>query len=73
MKRVLYFIAFIALCVALKVEELARYDNIRTQHQEAEIEAQIERLQQAEKIGELEKELRIIKTDIDLMQNGSKK
>ena len=72
MKKLL-IIAILSLCAALKLEEMARYDDIKTQNREAEITAQIERQLQAERIDELEKELRLIKTDIEIMQNGTKK
>jgi hypothetical protein len=73
MKRFIYFIAFIALMIALKLEEVARYDNLISRYREKETRAEIERQQQGARIEEIEKQLRLINTDIDIIQNGSRK
>lgn len=69
----LLLIAIFALGVACKLEEIARYNDMITRSCDTELKNEIERQQQAERIEELEKELRLIHTDIDIMQNGSKK
>ena len=73
MKRLIYFIALIALLIALKLEEMSRYDNLLSRNRDIETRAEIERQQQTRRIEEIEKELRLIHTDIDIMQNGPKK
>ena len=73
MKRILYFIALIALLIALKLEEMSRYDNLIARNRDYKERVEIERQQQTRRIEEIEKELRLIHTDIDIMQNGSKK
>jgi hypothetical protein len=69
----LLLIAIFALGVACKLEEIARYNDMITRSRDMELKNEIERQQQAKRIEELEKELRLIHTDIDIMQNGSKK
>lgn len=69
----LILIAIFALGVACKLEEIARYNDMITRSRDTELKNEIERQQQAKRIEELEKELRLIHTDIDIMQNGSKK
>ena len=73
MKRFIYFIALIALLIALKLEEMSRYDNLISRNRDYKERVEIERQQQTRRIEEIEKELRLIHTDIDIMQNGSKK
>ena len=69
----LFIIAILALIAAVSIGDNARYNDLLSRNRDIETRAEIERQQQAEKIEELEKELRLIKTDIDIMQNGSKK
>ena len=73
MRKVILLIAMLTLVIAMKIEEYAHYSDLISRNRDIEARAEIERQQQAEKIEELEKELRLIKTDIDIMQNGSKK
>lgn len=73
MRKVILLIAMLTLVIAMKIEEYAHYSDLLSRNLDIETRAEIERQQQAEKIEELEKELRLIKTDIDIMQNGSKK
>ena len=72
MKKLL-FIAFIALCIAFKLEEFARYNDMKSRNRDIELRAEIERQQQAARIEDIEKQLRLINTDIDIIQNGSRK
>ena len=73
MKKIIILIAILALCIAAKLEEFARYNDIISRDRDNAERAEIERLQQDERIKEIEKELRLIHTDIDIIQNGSKK
>jgi hypothetical protein len=73
MKKIIILIAMLALCIAAKLEEVARYNDIISRNRDNAERAEIERLQQDERIKEIEKELRLIHTDIDIIQNGSKK
>ena len=68
-----FIIAILALITVVSIGENAHYNDLISRNRDIEINAEIERQQQAEKIAELEKELRLIKTDIDIIQNGSKK
>jgi hypothetical protein len=52
---------------------VARYDNLISRYREKETRAEIERQQQGARIEEIEKQLRLINTDIDIIQNGSRK
>ena len=73
MKKIIILIAMLALCIAAKLEEVARYNDIISRNRDNAERAEIERLQQDKRIEEIEKQLRLIHTDIDLIQNGSKK
>ena len=69
----LFIIAILALIAAVSIGDNARYNDLLSRNRDIETRAEIERQQQAEKKKKKKKELRLIKTDIDIMQNGSKK
>lgn len=69
----LFIIAILALIAAVSIGENARYNDLLSRNREIELRTEIERQQQAEKIEDLEKQLRLVKTDIDIIQNGSRK
>ena len=69
LRRFLLFI-IAALIIAFKVEELARHDDVIKRYNELKETAAIEKQLQDEKIKELEKEIRILKTDIHIIQYG---
>lgn len=73
MRKIILLIAMLTLVIAMKIEEYAHYSDLISRTRDIEERAEIERLQQSERIEEIEKELRLIHTDIDIMQNGSKK
>ena len=73
MRKIILLIAMLTLVIAMKIEEYAHYSDLISRTRDIEERAEIERLQQYERIEEIEKELRLIHTDIDIMQNGPKK
>lgn len=73
MRKVILLIAMLTLVIAMKIEEYAHYSDLISRNRDIEARAEIERQQQTRRIEEIEKELRLIHTDIDIMQNGSKK
>ena len=65
------FIFFIAaLIIAFKAEELARHDDVIKRYNELKETAAKEKQLQEEKIKELEKEIRVLKQDIYIIQYG---
>ena len=73
MRKVILLIAMLTLVIAMKIEEYAHYSDLISRNRDIEARAEIERQQQTRRIEEIELELRLIHTDIDIMQNGSKK
>ena len=69
LRRFLLFI-IAALIIAFKAEELARHDDTIKRYNELKETAAIEKQLQDEKIKELEKEIRLLKQDIYIIQNG---
>lgn len=69
LRRFLLFI-IAALIIAFKAEELARHEDTIKRYNELSEKAAIEKQLQEEKIKELEKEIRILKTDIYIIQYG---
>ena len=68
--RKLLLIIIAALIIVFKVEELARHDDVIKRYNDLQEKAAIEKQQTDAKIYELEKEIRILKTDLYIMQNG---
>ena len=68
--RKLLLIIIAALIIVFKVEELARHDDVIKRYNDLQEKAAIEKQQTDAKIKELEKEIRILKTDIHIIQYG---
>ena len=68
--RKLGIIIIAALLIVFKVEELARHDETKKLYNDLVEKAAIEKQQTDAKIKELEKEIRILKTDIYIIQYG---
>ena len=68
--RKLLLIIIVALIIVFKVEELARHDDVIKRYNDRQEKAAIEKQQTDAKIKELEKEIRILKQDIYIIQNG---
>lgn len=66
----LFILIIAALIIVFKIEELARHDDVIKRYNELSETAAIEKQLQDEKIKELEKEIRILKTDIHVIQYG---
>lgn len=66
----LFITIVLLLIIALQIAEWARYDEIIKRHNDAQLCADIERRAHDEQIERLEKEIRILKTDIYILQNG---
>ena len=61
--RKLLLVIIAALIIVFKVEELARHDDVIKRYNDLQEKAAIEKQQTDAKINELEKEIRILKTD----------
>ena len=66
----MFLVIIAALIIVFKVEELARHDDIIKRYNDLQEKAAIEKQQTDAKINELEKQIRILKTDLYIMQNG---
>jgi hypothetical protein len=66
----MFLIIIAALIIVFKVEELARHDDVIKRYNDLQEKAAIEKQQTDAKIKELEKEIRILKQDIYIIQNG---
>ena len=73
MRKIILLIAMLTIVIAMKIEEYAHYSDLISRTRDIEERAEIERQQQTRRIEEIEKELRLIHTDIDIMQIGPKK
>ena len=68
--RKLLLVIIAALIIVFKVEELARHDDVIKRYNDLQEKAATEKQQTDAKINELEKEIRLLKQDIYIMQNG---
>ena len=68
--RKLLLVIIAALIIVFKVEELARHDDVIKRYNDLRDKAAIEKQLQDAKINELQKEIRLLKQDIYIMQNG---
>ena len=68
--RKLLLVIIAALIIVFKVEELARHDDVIKRYNDQQEKTAIEKQLQDERINELEKQIRILKTDLYIMQNG---
>ena len=66
----MFLVIIAALIIVFKVEELARHDDVIKRYNDLQEKAAIEKQQTDAKINELEKQIRILKTDLYIMQNG---
>ena len=66
----MFLVIIAALIIVFKVEELARHDDIIKRYNDLQEKVAIEKQQTDAKINELEKQIRILKTDLYIMQNG---
>lgn len=66
----LCIIIFAALLLALKLEELARHDETVKRYNTLREASELERERQERKINELEKQIRVLKQDMYIMQHG---
>lgn len=69
LKRLFLFL-IAALVIVFKVEELARHDDVIKRYNELKEKAAVEKQLQDAKIKELEKQIRVLKQDIYIMQYG---
>ena len=65
--RKLLLVIIAALIIVFKVEELARHDDVIKRYNDLQEKAAIQKQLQDERINELEKQLRILKTDLYIM------
>lgn len=66
----MFLVIIAALIIVFKVEELARHDDVIKRYNDLQEKAAIEKQQTDAKIKELEKEIRLLKQDIYIIQNG---
>ena len=66
----MFLVILAALIIACEILDAARADETRRQLKDQTEKTAIEKQLQDERINELEKQIRILKTDLYIMQNG---
>lgn len=66
----MFLVTIAALIIACEILDMARADDTRRAIKDQAEKAAIEKQLQDERINELEKQIRILKTDLHIMQNG---
>ena len=66
----MFLVTIAALIIACEFLDMARADDTRRAIKDQAEKTAIEKQLQDERINELEKEIRILKTDLHIMQNG---
>lgn len=66
----MFLVTIAALIIACEILDMARADDTRRVIKDQAEKTAIEKQLQDERINELEKQIRILKTDLHIMQNG---